>query len=506
MKTASVIVILIVGLLASCARNELLAPEPVNMLVSEEIPRDGLAGEWLFEGDANDTSGNEKHGSVIDAVPSADRFGVAGKAYEFDGNDYIQLPAGDSIISDASSSYTISVWFKTNSAVNNPVIISAYNRSGTEEIFPVHCYINPGLGKNKIYNGLCYLSYGYFSENYDSVSDGLWHHLVLVNDSVTLKHHVYVDDRLASSVSITKQDFIDSGVVRVGACYNGVVSNYFIGSLDDVRIYNKALIPGEITALFHENAWQDKVAKPVFNKSGGVYSGAQSVEISCATDGAEIRYTTDGSEPTETSALYGGAITVPAVSQMTIKAKAYKSGCITSFLETCKFTTVSGYVIQPGPIEGKDTYISSFYNLDYSRDEKLTNGGWGDEYNSLIYFDVSGAPASPVSAKLYLYTIDYNDSSTPCGMYLDSITSSWDQATVRWPTRPLYSNVSTIPASTKGQWYVIDITGLYNNWKASPSTNYGILLRPTATSNNFNRFYSSRFMDDTSLRPYLIVE
>ena len=86
------------------------------------------------------------------------------------------------------------------------------------------------------------------------------------------------------------------------------------------------LIPGlsddthelEITELYTERS-----ACPVFSPVTKTvfFSGSQTVEISCATPGAEIRYTFDGTEPTESSMLYNGsfAITNSAV----VKAKAF---------------------------------------------------------------------------------------------------------------------------------------------------------------------------------------
>ena len=43
------------------------------------------------------------------------------------------------------------------------------------------------------------------------------------------------------------------------------------------------------------------VAAPAFSPAEGEYPEAQSVSISTSTEGAEIRYTTDGSAPTATS-------------------------------------------------------------------------------------------------------------------------------------------------------------------------------------------------------------
>lgn len=53
-------------------------------------------------------------------------------------------------------------------------------------------------------------------------------------------------------------------------------------------------------------------ATPTFSPPGGTYADAQAVTISTTTPGAVIRFTTDGSTPTGSSPVYGGAVTVPA--------------------------------------------------------------------------------------------------------------------------------------------------------------------------------------------------
>lgn len=63
------------------------------------------------------------------------------------------------------------------------------------------------------------------------------------------------------------------------------------------------------------------VATPVFTPAAGYYEEAQNVTIACATEGATIYYTTDGTEPTSASTQYTGAIAVSVTT--TIKAIAY---------------------------------------------------------------------------------------------------------------------------------------------------------------------------------------
>ena len=64
------------------------------------------------------------------------------------------------------------------------------------------------------------------------------------------------------------------------------------------------------------------VEAPTFSPAAGTYAEAQSVTIACATDGANIFYTTDGTEPTSESTEYTSAIAVNTTT--TIKAVAIK--------------------------------------------------------------------------------------------------------------------------------------------------------------------------------------
>lgn len=92
------------------------------------------------------------------------------------------------------------------------------------------------------------------------------------------------------------------------------------------------------------------VATPVISPKGRAYTVAQTVSITCATDGAEIRYTLDGGEPTVTSALYSGSIFINEGT--TLKAKAFKP----NWLESTVATQI--YIINLGA-----TLIEGFSNM-----------------------------------------------------------------------------------------------------------------------------------------------
>jgi len=77
-------------------------------------------------------------------------------------------------------------------------------------------------------------------------------------------------------------------------------------------------------------------ATPTFSPAAGTYPSAQSVTIADATSGATIYYTTDGSTPTTSSAVYSSPISVTATE--TIKAIATATGFSTSALGSATYT------------------------------------------------------------------------------------------------------------------------------------------------------------------------
>lgn len=85
---------------------------------------------------------------------------------------------------------------------------------------------------------------------------------------------------------------------------------------------------------------------PSFSPAGGTCTPAQVVAISCAADGASIRYTTDGSDPSSssTAVLYTEAISLAALGpNPTIQAVADVPGDSTSAISRASFQVVVVY-------------------------------------------------------------------------------------------------------------------------------------------------------------------
>jgi nucleoid-associated protein YgaU len=95
----------------------------------------------------------------------------------------------------------------------------------------------------------------------------------------------------------------------------------------------------------------ETAAAPTFAPAAGVYTAAQSVKIATTTEGAEIRYTTNGTDPSATNGtVYTGPVSVTAT--VTLKAVAVKKDLADSAVVGATFTitgTVAGVTFSPGP-------------------------------------------------------------------------------------------------------------------------------------------------------------
>jgi hypothetical protein len=121
------------------------------------------------------------------------------------------------------------------------------------------------------------------------------------------------------------------------------------------------------------------VTAPAFAPPPGTYSSAQSVGITTTTTGASIRYTTDGSTPTETvGTLYNAPFTVS--SSETIRAIAYEPGMTDSAVVSAAYTI---NIATP-------TNSAQFVKTDLT-----TQGTWTGVYGSIGYNVIDGGTAYP---------------------------------------------------------------------------------------------------------------
>ena len=207
----------------------------------------GLVAYYPFNGNANDESGNGNNGTIFGGtILTSDRFGNPNKAYSFNGTDaYILIPSSSSLESPQTG-FAVTGWIYINSWDNGwaPFICKTMNTTG-----------------NKQYEVLLNQSYiGFYTSNYPSVSDSVpfafqlsrWYFITVSWNGSTL--NVYVDNNLVGTKYAPGTLIPDQNPLVFGINPPGSIE-HLNGSLDDIRIYNRALSAAEINALYQEGGW-----------------------------------------------------------------------------------------------------------------------------------------------------------------------------------------------------------------------------------------------------------
>ncbi len=213
----------------------------------------GLVAYYPFNGNANDESGNGNNGSVNGATPVIDRFGIPNRAYSFDGaTNYIEI--GDSPDFHSLNQVTLSVWFKTTDSSRfwTKMVGKHYDAQfGSFYIVWEHQYVRFSAITPHQYPGIASGNIAY----------GNWHHACGVYDGTLMS--LYVDGVLVNSAPNSGAIKETNYPVTIGRSEKW--NEYYHGSIDDIRIYNRALAESEIQALYIEGGLGSSISGMKFN-------------------------------------------------------------------------------------------------------------------------------------------------------------------------------------------------------------------------------------------------
>ena len=114
----------------------------------------------------------------------------------------------------------------------------------------------------------------------------------------------------------------------------------------------------------------DSVRAPLIETEGGRFYPSTNVTISCRTPGSTIRYTTDGSVPTESSRTYTQPIRL--TESATVRARAFKSGMKPSLVVSATFLCSDHDILEPGDAFDDPIVIEGVSGSKVLRIEKFT--------------------------------------------------------------------------------------------------------------------------------------
>jgi hypothetical protein len=236
----------------------------------DDFPSVQLVGLWRFEGNAEDSSGNENHGtfendaSLIDDTPAA--LGVGQSLDLAGGTQHVLVPDAASL--DISAGITISAWVN-RSATGWGAILAKSPSEGSGPNFPGNYELRLGNG-----NGV--MSF-LWEENgvpntaptvtdTSAVPEGVWTHIAITG-TPDKAYSFYIDGALTST-GVPPASFISSQ--NTSPLYIGSRGDLFTtitGSLDDVAIFSGELPASQIIDIMGGDFGAFGVGSDVFRIS-----------------------------------------------------------------------------------------------------------------------------------------------------------------------------------------------------------------------------------------------
>jgi len=195
-----------------------------------------LLAYYPFSGNTLNVCGHGHQATILGATLSSDRHGQPAAACAFDGSDFIDLNI------NPGSVFSISMWFNGSSGT----LISTHENGDNRNNFFLQL---DGYGCGIAIRGIQGLwSNDMCAGSGDDYTDGRWHFIVFTSDRGN--HKLYLDgqqkDALLGNPLSDERTFI---LGRREA--RGDFQAFYIGSLDEVHIYNRVLSKEEADYLFH---------------------------------------------------------------------------------------------------------------------------------------------------------------------------------------------------------------------------------------------------------------
>src|SRR3989338_6275013 len=212
---------------------------------SEEVSlQKGLVGQWKFDGNAKVSTPSSNNGTVTGATLTTDRKGTANRAYSFNGSsDFVNVPHNANL--NLTTAITISAWINIDPAgkADYQTILTKQDGVADPELYMFRLQQSSGFLLGRIQNA------AYAVNDITGSADltGAWHHVVFTYDANFL--NIYVDGvSAATPVAKTITPGTNTAALTIGKTLTA--GRFAKGTIDDVRIYNRALSQVEITALY----------------------------------------------------------------------------------------------------------------------------------------------------------------------------------------------------------------------------------------------------------------
>ena len=229
----------------------------------------GMVAYFPFNGNANDASGNGNNGTPIGVTLTQDRFNSVANAYQFSGTASSYIQVGDRPLLRMTNALTISAWVYQTETTNAQMIVSKEGEywlgtwrsvSSDPSSHKLYVALETGASPDTILLG-----------NPPPLSK--WTQVAVTFNSGSVA--AYVNGNLitnlttGSTLADTDPSRNDFRIGNRQLAQGGGNVEPFVGNIDDVRVYNRALTASEIQQLYAYESKPivalNKAVKPSFS-------------------------------------------------------------------------------------------------------------------------------------------------------------------------------------------------------------------------------------------------
>jgi len=157
---------------------------------------------------------------------------------DYVGTDFVQKPA--------DGSFSAFAWIKGGAP--GQVILSQVDRSVGRTILVGSTWLGTDPSNGRLVTTLMDYPFGPL-ESQVIITDGQWHHIGLVYALDGLQRRLYVDGVEVAGDTAFVDGVHSDGGLHFGADKNLSATSFWLGLIDDIRIYPMALTAEEIAAL-----------------------------------------------------------------------------------------------------------------------------------------------------------------------------------------------------------------------------------------------------------------
>jgi hypothetical protein len=210
-----------------------------------------LAGWWKCDEASSgavtqllDSSGNGLHGTPYGTPTyTAGKSGIG--ALTLNGsNQYVTVEDNSLLNFGTGVSFTISFWLKRADLVTHAGI--ALSKNGYIAGRYWVGYVDESNVYGKLYANM-YRTTDYWSLFTTNLKDTNWHLVTIVFNKSTLVRQAYYDGSLVATATISDESYSGASKLFFGRLVSGEFP--FHGSLDDIRIYRRALSQADVSML-----------------------------------------------------------------------------------------------------------------------------------------------------------------------------------------------------------------------------------------------------------------